>query len=318
MLVPEQQDTVTGNVVAAVLASVAVADDIVNRSGSPAPALLDGTSPAGPMPDGPAPGAVPVVSTRAQFSYGVHVGARPKPVPEFIGATNRAARRQARLAEVGLAVDAVKGQRDRVTSEIARAEGALSDLGRAQGELPRTALVATSLTEVTHASTLLSAARERLDEVRSGLDMLIAELDARLRHLRRAGSDREMPTNSDDVDAVERAVADFERAAEDLARARGETARLDEDLTGRKDRIDGLRTDNDEAAKVLAENEAAHAAAAEELRVAERMSGPEYEQVQGEIAGAEELLRAARAELRDARSLESRGARQACARPGRS
>ncbi len=306
LLVPEEQDTVPADVVAAVLASVAVADDIPDGPGARAPAVSGGTAAAaGPAPDGRAPGAVPVVTTRAQFSFGMHLGARPKPVPEFIGATNRAARRQARLAEIDREIAAVTGQRAGVASELARVDAALSDLGRAQGELPRTAPVARALEEVTHAATLLSAARERLEEARSGLDKLIAELDSRLRHLRRAGSDREMPTGSDDVAAVERAVADFERAAEDLGRARGEMARLDADVTGRKARIDRLRADNDEAAKLLAENEAAHAADAAELRVAERVSGPEFQQIQQEIAAAEEQLREAKAQLRDARSRQT-------------
>ena len=100
--------------------------------------------------------------------------------------------------------------------------------------------------------------------------MAIAELDARPRRFRRAGADRDMPTSPDDVDAVERAVADFERAADDLARDRGEAARLDDDLAGRSTPSTGCSTDNDEAAEVLAENQAAHAASAEKLRVAER------------------------------------------------
>ncbi len=316
VLVPEQQGTVPGAVVAGVLASVALAGDILNGSGSSAPAVVDGTAPAGPVPDGCAPGAVPIVTTRAQFSYGMHLGARPKPVPEFIGATNRAARRRARLAEIGQEIDAVTGQRDEVASELARAQSALSDLGRAPaGAAPDSA--GCQLTERSHARRRAALRRQwRLEEARSGLDKSIAELDARPRHLRRAGSDRDMPITSDDVDAVERAVADFERAAEDLARARGETARLDEDLTGRRDRIHRLRTDNDEAAEVLAENESAHAAASAELRVAERVSGPEYQQIQAEITAADDQLRAARGETARRRKPGVGGARQARARPG--
>ena len=307
VLVPEQQDKVAQDVVVAVLASVAVADHVLTGPDSPASAVPDGTATAGPVPDGPAPtGAVPVVTTRAQFSYGMHLGARPKPAPEFIGATNRAARRRARLAELDLGIAAIRSQRDEVASEFKRVDGTLSDLERAQGELPRTAPVAGALTKVTHAVALLSAAREQLGEARSLLDKLIAELDARLRRLRRAGSDREMPTGSDEVDAVEGAVTDFERTADDLTRARGNAARLDQDLAGREDRIDRLRADNEEAAKILADNQAAHTAADVELRVAERASGAEYEQIQAEIAEAEGKLGAAKAELRAARDLESK------------
>jgi hypothetical protein len=282
VLVPEQQDTVARDVVAAVLASVAFGDDLAAGSGSP------------------------VVTTRAQFSYGMHLGARPKSLPEFIGATNRTVRRRARIAELDLGIAAMRRQRDEVASELVRVDSALSDLGRAQGELPRIARAAKALKMVTHEAALLSAARERLDDARSVLDKLIAELDARLRHLRRAGSDREMPTRSDEVDAVERAVADFERTADDLARARSDAVELDKDMTGRKDRIERLRTENDEAAKTLADGQAAYTAAYEELRVAERASGAEYEQIQEDIKDAGERLREAKAKLRAAGDLESK------------
>jgi len=39
----------------------------------------------------------PAVTTRAQFTFGVHLGAHPKTRPEYIGATARAARRRERL-----------------------------------------------------------------------------------------------------------------------------------------------------------------------------------------------------------------------------
>ena len=109
------------DVVVAVLRSITLADDIM-APGSDIPARPAPGDPGdlrerrahrgldyvfGDVPRAapsrsaePAAGsAAPVVSTRAQFSYGVHVGARPKAVPEYIGATNRAARRRARLEE---------------------------------------------------------------------------------------------------------------------------------------------------------------------------------------------------------------------------
>ncbi|MEV4461605.1 TIGR02680 family protein, partial [Microbispora sp. NPDC049633] len=80
VLVPEEQDLVPAAVVTDVLRSVAVADTITpgrDRQG----------------------GSAPVVTGGAQFGLGLLVGARPKPSPEYIGATNRANRRAARLAE---------------------------------------------------------------------------------------------------------------------------------------------------------------------------------------------------------------------------
>jgi uncharacterized protein (TIGR02680 family) len=289
VLVPEPQDTVAPAIVANVLASIAVAQELPGAAGTPRSARPPGV----------------VVTARAQYSYGPHLGARPKPAPEFIGATNRANRRRARLAELDVEIAAIKGQRDEVAAELRRVQDALTDLGRAQRELPRTALVAAALAKVTHAAALLSAARERVSTVSAELDAFIAELDARARRLRRTGADRDMPTGPDEIDTVDRAVADFERAAEELARTRGEAAGLEQDLRGRQIRIDKLSAENDEAASVLAENQAAHAASAEELRVEERATGAAYEQILQEIAEAEELLRAARKALRTASGQEA-------------
>ena len=89
----------------------------------------------------------------------------------------------------------------------------------------------------------------------TALDAKIAELDARTRRLRRAAADRDMPVSPDEVGAVERAVAEFERAAEELVRARGDAADLGEDLKGRRARIDRLSGENDETAELLGEKQ---------------------------------------------------------------
>jgi hypothetical protein len=297
VLVPVQQDTVQQEivapaVVAAVLASIAVADEVSVRSAWPSSTVPAGTG--------------PVVTTRAQYSYGPHLGARPKAAPEFIGATNRASRRRARLAELDIEIAAIAVLRGELAAELGRTGDALADLGRAQRELPRTAPVAAALTEVANAAARLSAARERLNEAKADLDAAIAELDARARRLRRAGADHDMPVGPDEVDAVERAVSEFERAADDLVRNRRDAATLNDDLASRRNLIDRLNTENDEAAEVLADNHAAHMASAEKLSVEERVTGAAYEQIRDEILEAEEQLGAARAELRAANEREGK------------
>jgi hypothetical protein len=271
ILVPEQQDMVPPSVVEAVLASIALSESIASDA------------------------AVPVVTTRAQFSYGPHLGARPKPAPEFIGATNRAGRRRLRLAELDRQIAEVERQRDELTTELGRVEEALANLELARRELPRTAPVAVALQKVSEAATRLSAARARLDEARTVLDAKIAELDVRTRRLRRTAADRDMPVSRDEVTAVEGAVAEFERAAEELVRARGEAANLTEDLEGRRARINRLSEENDEAAELLAEKQDAFLASEAELRVLEQLGGAEYEQITAEISQTEVALHTAKA-----------------------
>ncbi len=268
---------VAPTLVEAVLASIALADSI--QSGA---------------------AGVPVVTTRAQFSYGPHLGARPKPAPEFIGATNRAARRRLRLAELDRQIAEVRRQRDELAAELDLVDEALANLELARRELPRTAPVAEALQKVGEAAARLSAARGQLEKAMTALDAKIAELDARTRRLRRAAADRDMPVSPDEVGAVERAVAEFERAAEELVRARGDVADLDQDLKGRRARIDRLSGENDETAELLGEKQDDLVARDEELRVFEHASGAEYEQISAEISETEVALRGARAEQKTA------------------
>ncbi len=213
VLVPEQQDMVAPELVEAVLASIALAESI------PAESI-----PAESIPAGAGPG--PVVTTQAQFSYGSHLGARPKPAPEFIGATNRAARRRLRLAELDRQLAEIERQRGELGTELGLVADALANSELARRELPRTAPVLQARQNVSEAAAHLSAARARLEEAKTALDGKVAELDARTRRLRRSAADRDMPVSPDEVSAVERAVAEFERAATDLVRARGDAADL--------------------------------------------------------------------------------------------
>ncbi len=276
LLVPEQQDLVDPGRIAEVLASISAADQL------------------------PPVATSPVVTTRAQFSYGPHLGARPKATPEFIGATNRANRRKARLAELDEQLVAIELLRADVQARSDRAQAALGDLGRARAELPKTAPVSEAIKAVARASVLRTEAREQLGRARTAVDKAIAELDAKNRKLRHAGADRDMPTGAEQVDAVERAVADFERAADRLIKARFDGVRLGEDLDQRRERIAALGAENDDAAEMLAERQAEHVAEAAKLAVDERVGGAEYEQIKEEVHDVEERARAARRQLADA------------------
>ena len=282
VLVPEQQDMVAPALVEAVLASIALSNSIPSDS----------------IPSG-AP-AVPVVTTQAQFSYGPHLGARPKAAPEFIGATNRTARRRLRLAELDRQIAEVKRQRDELAAELGVVGEALANSELARRELPRTAPVAEALQKAGEAAAHLSAARGQLEKAKAALDEKVAQLDARNRRLRRVAADRDMPVGPDEVSAVERAAAEFERAAEELVRARGKADDLGEDLKGRRARIDRLGGENDETAELLGEKQTALAASDEELRVLEEASGAEYEQISAGISETDAALRAAKAEQKTA------------------
>src|SRR5580693_3513037 len=185
LLVPEEQDHVAPAVVTAVLRSVALTSDITGPIGDP---------------------TVPAVSTKAQFTYGVHAGARPKAAPEYIGATNRASRRHARLAEYDELIKATVAEQERLAGELDRAGARLEDFGRARRELPDTRPVAKAAEAVGTHAVLLARARDETAAARTALDAAIAEVDAMTRRLRQAAAERRMPTADEQVDAIARAV----------------------------------------------------------------------------------------------------------------
>ncbi len=289
VLVPEEQDLVPAGLVQAVLRSILVVDEVGAAGGTAARAAA----------------GAPVVTLGAQYSYGVQLGARPKDAPEFIGATNRASRRRSRLTELDAQIAELERQSADVAARRQAVVDLLGDLGRAQRELPRTAPITAALSKVTSVEGQRAEARKRLAAAQETLDAAIAELDACTRRLRNTAADRCLPASADAVNAVERAVDEFARLAEELVRTRTDAAGLDEDLRTRLDRIGRLTGENGEAAETLAENQAAYAAAAEKLSVDERVSGEEYESIRHEINEAEEGLRAARSERKAAGERQS-------------
>jgi hypothetical protein len=91
-----------------------------------------------------------VVTSRAHYSYGVQLGARPKAAPEYTGAINRASRRHARLAELDRLIADLSGQREDLAAQPS-GWWTCWRIWAAQQDLPRTAPVTEALGQVTHA-----------------------------------------------------------------------------------------------------------------------------------------------------------------------
>jgi hypothetical protein len=278
VLVPEEQDLVPASAVTAVLRSVALTDDPAGFPGSAA------------------------VTDRAQFSHGVHVGARPKDAPEFIGATNREHRRRARLAACDEAIAELEARVAETAAESERLEELLGDFKRAQRELPPAKPVADAVKRVADNAILLTVARTAETEARKALEAASAEVDARRRRLRQTAAERGMPATAEAVDAVAQAVEDFTAAAGRLDAERRNVVVLANDVAGRRDNIERLAADRAESAEALAEKEKAHAAAVEELAEREKALDAPLKEVLARIEETEALIRAADEKYRRQRS----------------
>jgi Putative exonuclease SbcCD, C subunit len=277
ILVPEEQEHVSPDVVTAVLRSVALTDDLA----------------------GPALPALPAITTRAQFTYGAHAGARPKAVPEYIGATNRASRRRTRLAEHDeLIARAVAGEQ-RLAAGQQRAAGFLEDLRRARRELPDTRPVARAAEAAGPHAALLAKARDDAAAAGKAVDTAIAEVDAKTRQLRQAAAERRMPTAAEQVDAIARAAAEFENAATQLHAERAKLAEAEEDLAAQQEDIELRKLECAEAEQALAGTERLQQALEEEFRTLEESLQTSVQQVLDQIREAERLLRAAEQAYRE-------------------
>ncbi len=281
VLVPEQQDHVPAEVISAVLRSIALADDLAVAAVSPGEAA----GPAGP--------AVPAVSTKAQFSYGPHAGARPKAAPEYIGATNREIRRRARLAEQDQLIARSADLERRLAGDLERAGTLLEDFRRARKELPSAAPVVQAAEAVSTQAALLARARDELAGARKAHDAAIAEVEAKSRSLRQAAAQRRMPTEAEQVDAISRAAADFEDAARQLHGERVKLAQAEDDLAEQTKTIDRLNAEYSEAERALAEREGEQRALEAEFRTLSETLGADVRAVLEEIRGTEKLIKTA-------------------------
>jgi hypothetical protein len=267
VLVVEEQDLVSAEIVTAVLASIAVTG-------------------AGARSDGPAP----AVTAAAQFSYGVHLGAHPKPAPEYIGATNRAQRRKVRLATCDALIAERRRERDATAAKLTQTNDLLTSFGAAREELPQAAPIVTAADRVKHQSSLLAAARDALREQRHAFDVATAELDARRRRLRQTAADRNMPARAADVDAVARAVEDFAAAAQAVHGSRELAANTERDLRSRRQAIERLRAQHDQDAAALHAKKREHAIAVADLAAREEALAAPLKELLGQIEEVERCL----------------------------
>ena len=292
VLVPEQQDLVPEDVIARVLASVRL-----NGPAAGDPGATPG--PATPGTPGTGAPAAHTVTTRAGFALGLLVGASPKAVPEFIGATNRAHRRRERLADCDARLAELAEQDALLSEDLDRAGDLLKAFTRARTALPDTAPVERAVRRVEHHSTLLASAREESGERRRALDAAVAEVDAHRHQVRAVAAERAMPVRPEAVEAVASAVDDYESAARDLHAARAEAARHTADLDGRRETITRLDGRLEEDRERHEERRREHERAAAELAAREASISAPVRELMAELEGVRESLREARTEQRD-------------------
>ncbi|MFD8527175.1 TIGR02680 family protein [Streptosporangium canum] len=276
LLVPEEETPVPVERIAAILRSVAL--------------------------DGPLDGTGPVISPDGRFAQGIQVGGHRKTHAEYVGATARARRRAARLAECDARIttltEAIAGLDRRAT----QAEAALEAIAAARAGLPKTGPIVAALREHERAAGRLRATREGADGAQAAYDEAVAARGAAERALRRAGVEHSLDPAG--VDAVAQAVQRFETTAGTLTGRRREEARQHDAVEGATDRLESAADDEATAARTEQAARRQHTEEAAKLDALQQTMGAEAGQVLAEVQQAETGIAAASRELESARAAE--------------
>ncbi|MET8867205.1 TIGR02680 family protein [Nonomuraea sp. NPDC004580] len=303
VLEPEEDIPVSAARVAGILAAVELQDDDDD--------VYDGEQygvfSARPIVEDPP--RHPVITPDGRFFQGVQVGSHHKTHAEYIGATARARRRAARLAECDARLAALDDTLADLARQDAAAEAKLESMAEARSALPKTGPIVTALRAREQAAGRLRGARESADEAQRGFDQAVAEHGAAERTLRRTGAERALAPDA--VDEVAGAVQRFERAAAALTGRRREAARQLSTVQAAADRLTEAAEDEANAAETEQAARRRHTEEAAKLEALRQTVGAEARQVLAEverterdIAGAERETQAARSAERDALTAE--------------
>ncbi|MGW0711257.1 TIGR02680 family protein [Streptomyces sp. NPDC002643] len=272
VLVVEDQQSVDAAAVQAVLASIAITDDI--------PATGDALF-------------HPAVTTGSHFCLGVQIGAHPKDQPEYIGATARAARRRERLRLLDESIAALETQLADIEQRQRYAQEAFDDFDRARNELPRTQPITDVVGEVAVVAEKVAGARRRLTETRKRLDGAIARAHEKNRQLRQAATAARLPTVREELNNFAQAIGDFADAGKALSTCREQADAAERDIAGRRGIIAAHTESCAEQAEALQARKDEFAVQEERLHTREATLEAPLQKILQQIADAEEQLAAA-------------------------
>jgi hypothetical protein len=294
LLVAEESAAVPADRISAVLRSIAV--DVPLPGDGPYGARAAGDTAAGVVAGDAR------VTAEGRYAHGIIVGAHHKAHAEYIGATARARRRAARIADCEQRITALDGRIAETGRGLARLESALESFTAARAALPRTGPIAAALREEIRAAGRLRAARAATDAAQAGYDEAVAACTVAERALRRTGAEHGLDPLS--VAQVEDAVRRFETGGGRLAAQHREQARQCETADEAGDRLEAAAEDEQAAADAAHAARRRHGQEAAKLDALRSTVGAEAREVMERIEHTEHEITAAEAEDTTARTAE--------------
>lgn len=275
VLVPEDQEFVAAERITAVLRGVALGD-ITGTSG---------------------------VTGEGRWAQGSGIGWFAKGHCEYIGATARAARRAARIADCDRRIAALDREIDEVETGRESRRETLASVDRAGAALPPRTAITQAERDLDRAATLLRVRREAALDAAGRLDAAVAAQAAATTGLRRASADRSLPVEQ--LDSTAAALDRFDRLGMELRHAH-DSANGADALAGEAAERHAEAEERFEAAGQAARaTHARHTEKDEELRTLSAAIGAEATQVLAEVAETEDAVTGAEQALEQARTAHS-------------
>lgn len=248
------------------------------------------------------------VAGSGRWAQGAGVGRFAKQHCEFIGATARAARRAARIADCDRRLAALDAEIAEVTQAREARRAVLAQADRAGAALPPRTAINQAERAWDQAGTLLRVRREAASDAAGRLDAAVAEQAAAGAALRRAVAERGLPVER--LDATATALDRFDRLGIELRHAyeTAERAAAQADDAAERHAEAELRAET--AARTARDARLRHEEKDEELRTLSAAIGAEAAQVLAEVAQTEQAVTAAESALDAARDEHTSALRQ--------
>jgi len=301
-LVPGAPVKGDGEAGGASLADVLVPETLPPEAGTPVPAARVRAVLASIALDGELFSSAAVVGADGRYSHGVTAGAHHKDHAEYIGATARARRRAARIAECEARIAELEdllAVLDRTAAGLAET---LAALAQARAALPRTTAIAAALRAHSQAVGELRSAGAGADNAQSSYDESVAACTVTERALRRTAIDHAIdPAQADRVEAATRR---FETTARDLTGSRREERQQRGVVAAARGRLERAADEEHACAETELAARRRYAEEAAKLAALQGAIGKEAREVMTQIEETERTMTAAQSAEHSARNAE--------------
>ncbi|GAA2007238.1 TIGR02680 family protein [Catenulispora subtropica] len=243
-----------------------------------------------------------VVTPDGRYAQGVQIGAHRKENAEYIGATARQRRRQARIAECEVRLRDLDGALAGIDRQTAQITDTVAAFDAAREALPRTGAIVSAQRDLARADAALRTRREAADQAQAGYDAAVAAVGVTERAMNRAAAEHRIAPEA--ADAVEAAVHRFTAAVSALMAARREADRQRQTVAAAEGRS---AVAADELAQAASDEAAAglkHAEEQAKLDALHDTIGADAATVLAQVHQAEEVVSEADRESSAAREAE--------------